>query len=138
MQFPEKMRQAIIERTMKKFVLAKGKDYYLYLKVLDKHLGQQITDRAYDMMSEQGKTGLSFADLCHLLVQFDFPANRMKSLMSILENHKVIPSNMYRKTKHLGVRASLIELGYEKCPNPDCWRWSYGFYPCACEVKSED
>jgi len=126
------MRQNIINGTIKKFVTAKGKDYYLCLDVLDKHLGDEITEAANQLMEENDKQGLSFADVCHLLVMFEFPANRMKSLMVILERHKVIPAWMYRRTKHLGVRASLIELGYEKCPNPDCWRWVNCH--CACEI----
>lgn len=131
MTYPEAMKRNIINRTMQRFVTAKGKDYYLYLRLLDKHLHEDLTQAIETMRATKTSGLLSYADMCHLLVMFSFPANRMKSLMTILENHRLIPAGSHNKTKHHGVRASLVELGYEKCPNSDCWRWFDEH--CVCE-----
>ena len=132
MAYPEDMTRNIIKHTMKKFVTAKGKEYYLYLKVLNKHMGDELVS-AVDTMRENSDSGLlSYADLCHLLVSFEFPANRMASMISILEKRRaILTGRTDAYIKKFGVAASLKELGYEKCPNPDCWRW-YADY-CTCD-----
>lgn len=129
------LKEIVVPRVMKKFVTARGKAYYTYMAVLQKHLADDLAKLVAERREERENRKLSFADMCHILVAVQFPANRMKSLIEILENLKLINRIPHERFKHLGVRDSLIKLGYEKCPNPDCWRW-YTCYCPECE-KSE-
>lgn len=98
---------------LKEFETARGERYYALLKAILSIKGRAIYDRAMEIRNTQeGK--LKIADLCHLLIEFQFPHNRMKPLAEWLEECRVCPAGTYEHLQARGfkVKDSLRQLGY--------------------------
>ncbi len=96
------------------FTTARGERYYALLKAILSIKGKAIHDRAMEIRaSRDGK--LLIADLCHLLMEFQFPRNRMKPLAEWLEESRVCPAGMYDRLLDRGFKVNkfLEELGYK-------------------------
>ena len=98
---------------MEAFRYARGSRYYALLKAILSIKGKEIYDTARQVKADTNK--IVIADLFKLLVQFQFPPNRMKPLVEWLEETQVIPSGAYKRLKERGlkIRQGLDMLGYE-------------------------
>ena len=116
---PDKFLQSLQE----KLLAAKGKAYYTYLEVINKHFGEAIAAEANDLRHTRPDRKLSPASLCELLVKFGFASHRMGTLARILELQNVIPTGAYQDLRERGFKptAVLKNVGYKPCPQ--CWRW---------------
>jgi hypothetical protein len=94
------------------FRVARGSRYYALLKAILSIKGKEIYDTARQIKANTDK--IVIADLFALLVQFQFPPNRMKPLVEWLEETQVCPSGAYERLKERGlkIRQGLDVLGY--------------------------
>ena len=81
------------KRIMNAFTTARGKRYYALLKAALSIKGHFIYEHAREIIAYEGR--LTVADICHMMVKFDFPANRAKPFFEWLEETRVIPTGTY-------------------------------------------
>lgn len=94
------------------FITAFGERYYALLNTILSIKGKAIYDRAREVHKTKGK--LTPHDVCHLLMEFKFPPNRMKPFFEWLEQNKVCYWGTYKELQHNGfmVTVELAKLGY--------------------------
>jgi hypothetical protein len=90
-------------KLLEAFAVARGARYYAILKAILSIKGKAIYDRAREVA---GGGKLSPADLCELLVEFEFPPNRMKPLVEWLEETRILPTGAYGRLREMGFRVS--------------------------------
>lgn len=100
------------------FETAKGERYYALLKAILSIKGKAIYDRAKEVdnlrLANQGGH-LTYADLYHLFMEFEFPRNRFKPFMEWLEESGVVPSGTHGRMVAGGLKVGdcLKRLGYD-------------------------
>jgi hypothetical protein len=100
------------DKLVEAFRLARGQRYYAILKAILSIKGKAIVESAKRRKNAEGK--ITVADLLHIQMEFQFPANRFKPLVEWLEETQTIPSGVYDRI-HRGkfkISDGLRELGY--------------------------
>lgn len=106
-----------LPRLMQEFETARGERYYALLKAILSIKGKAIYDRAKEVdnlrLTNEGGH-LTYADLYHLFVEFEFPRNRFKPFMEWLEESGVVPSGTHQRMVAGGLKVGdcLKRLGY--------------------------
>ena len=106
-----------LPRLMQEFETARGERYYAILKAILSVKGREIYDRAREVKAARGK--FTPYDFCHLLIEFNFPHNRMKPLAEWLEECGFCPYGTYEHLQQRGFKPMKVleELGYRKGGN---------------------
>lgn len=106
-----------LPRLMQEFATASGERYYALLKAILSIKGRAIYERAKEVDSQRlaNQGGhLTYADLYHLFMEFNFPRNRFKPFVEWLEECNVIPCGTHDKMLRGGLKVKdvLARLGY--------------------------